>query len=450
MGKEVRKSKQMDMLNGSLTDKIVLFALPLAASSILQQLFNSADVAVAGRFAGSQALAAVGGNSYVINLLVNLFVGFSVGANVVIANYAGQGRKEKCQEAVHCVMALSVLCGVFLAFAGIFLAKPILRWMDTPAEVLPLATLYLRIYFGGMVFFMVYNFGAAVLRSAGDTKKPLYCLMFSGTVNVLLNLLLVIVFRLSVAGVAIATVTANAISAGLIVRFLTRAEETIRLDLKKLAFHKEEIVKVIRIGGPAGLQGMVFSLSNVCIQTAVNSFGTRAIAGSAAAANYEFFTYFATTSFTQACVTFTSQNYGARQYGRCIHVWKRSLLSGILCTGIMSAVFVLGRRFFVGIYTADPAAVQYGMARMTCVELFTWMPPIYEVTGGAMRGLGDSMMPAALTVFGSCVLRIVWIQTVFRYFQDFRVLMWVYPFTWVVTSTLVVGAYLIRRRKAFR
>lgn len=444
------KTKQMDMLHGSLADKIVLFALPLAASSILQQLFNSADVAVAGRFAGSQALAAVGGNSSVINLLVNLFVGFSVGANVVIANYIGQGREEKCQDAVHCVMALSAVCGIALIFIGIFLAEPILRWMDTPEDVLPLAVVYLRIYFGGMPFFMVYNFGSAVLRSIGDTNKPLYCLIFSGVINVLLNLLLVIVFRLSVAGVAIATVTANAVSAGMILFFLIHRDDVIRLDVKKLAFHKDEVVKVIRIGAPAGLQGMVFSLSNVCIQTAINSFGTSGIAGSAAAVNYEFFTYYVTSAFTQACVTFTSQNYGARQFDRCKKVFWMSLLMGIAGTGIMSVVFVLGRPFFLGIYTSDQAAVRYGVSRLLCVELFAWMPPVYEIAGGALRGMGYSMTPALLTVFGSCVLRIVWIQTVFQWIPRFETLMSVYPFSWIVTSVLVVSAYVIKRRKLFR
>ena len=271
-------SNQMDMLNGSIFDKILLFALPLAISSILQQLFNSVDVAVVGRFASSEALAAVGSNSSVISLLINLFVGISVGANVVIANYIGQGKTEKIQDAVHTVMIVSLISGVFLLVLGLMIARPILEIMGTPENVIDLAVLYLHIYFLGMPFLMIYNFGAAVLRSKGDTKRPLYCLIISGVINACLNLLFVIVFKLSVAGVAIATVIADGVSAVLIIYFLMNEEETIRLRLNKLKIKKSELIKVIKIGVPAGLQGVVFSVSNVCIQTAINSFGSDAVA----------------------------------------------------------------------------------------------------------------------------------------------------------------------------
>ena len=444
-----KKSKQVDMLRGSLADKIILFALPLAASSILQQLFNSADVAVAGRFAGSEALAAVGGNSPVINLIVNLFVGFSIGANVVIANAIGQGNKKKANRAAHTVISLAIICGIALIFIGNAVAAPILSMMDTPDNVLPLAVEYLRIYFCGMPFFMVYNFGSAVLRSIGDTKKPLYCLLVSGVINVALNLFLVIVCDLGVAGVAIATVTANAISASMIIFFLIHADETIRLDIKKLSLNKDEVINIVKIGAPAGLQGMVFSLSNVCIQAGINSFGTAGIAGSAAAVNYEFFTYFVTSAFTQACITFTSQNYGAKQYDRCKKILRVSLALAMVCTACMSIVFVLGKEFFIGIYTTDKDAMVYGVARLIRVGLLTALPPLYEVTGGALRGIGHSMTPAVLTVFGSCVLRIVWINTIFKMFSSFEILMAVYPFTWVVTSLLVIGTYFIVRKKEY-
>ena len=442
-----RQTGQMDMLNGPLMSRIILFALPLAASSILQQLFNAADVAVVGRFAGNQALAAVGGNSSVINLLVNLFVGFSVGANVVIARYIGEGKTEKIQSTVHTVISMALICGLILSVLGNVVAGPLLKLMNTPDEVLPLATVYLKIYFGGMPFFMLYNFGSAILRSIGDTQKPLYCLILSGFVNVGLNLLLVIVFKLSVVGVAIATVTANGVSAGLILLFLCRSKESIRLDLRRLKLCLEEAVKIVKIGAPAGLQGMVFSFSNVCIQSAINGFGTDAIAGSAAALNYEFFTFFVTSAFTQAAVTFTSQNYGARQYERCKSVWRISALLGVCGTGISCAVFVLGREFFLGLFAADAVAVSYGALRMLHIQVFSFMPPLYEVTGGVLRGMGYSMTPAILTMFGSCAVRVIWIYTVFAWKPTLRMLFWVYPFSWVITIALVVGAYVVISRK---
>ena len=447
---EKRRAGQMDMLNGPLTGKIVLFALPLAASSILQQLFNAADVAVVGRFAGNQALAAVGGNSSVINLLVNLFVGFSVGANVVIARYIGEGKTDKIHNTVHTVISMALICWAILAVLGNVVAEPLLKLMNTPTEVLPLAAVYLKIYFGGMPFFMVYNFGSAVLRSVGDTKKPLYCLILSGVINVGLNLLLVVVFQLSVVGVAVATVTANGVSAALILLFLRKSKESIRLDLRQLMLDREEMVKIIKIGAPAGLQGMVFSFSNVCIQSAINGFGTNAIAGSAAALNYEFFTFFVTSAFTQAAVTFTSQNYGARQYERCKRVWRISALLGVCGTGLLSIVFVSGRELFLSIFAADAAAVSYGAVRMLHIQVFSFMPPLYEVTGGVLRGMGYSMTPAVLTMFGSCAVRVIWIYTVFAWKPTLSVLFWVYPFSWIITITLVVGAYFLIGRKALR
>lgn len=440
-------NKQMDMLHGSLMDKLLLFSLPLAASSILQQLFNSADVAVAGRFAGSEALAAVGGNSSVINLLVNLFVGMSVGANVVIANYIGRQKLEQVKNAVHTAITLALLSGIFLLTLGLFIARPVLVLIDTPSDVLELAVVYLKIYFIGMPFVMVYNFGSAILRSIGDTKKSLYCLIVSGVVNVALNLLLVIMFHLSVVGVAVATVVANAISAGMILYFLTHGDEIIRVDMRRLTLKREQIWKIVRIGVPAGLQGMVFSLSNVCIQSAINSFGKHAVAGSAAALNYEYFTYFVTSAFTQAAVTFTSQNYAAKQYDRCKKVFRYSLLLGAVITGMMCAVFIVGRGFFISIYTNDAEAVQYAIIRLMHVELLEFMPCFYEVSGGALRGMGYSMLPAILTVFGSCGLRVAWIYTVFKRYADFGMLMNVYPFTWLVTTILVLGAYFMVQRK---
>lgn len=451
--KKVHKSEhtnQIDMLHGELFRKILTFAIPVAASSILQQLFNSADVAVVGRFAGSQAMAAVGGNSSVISLLINLFVGLSVGANVVIAHYIGQHNTEKVQEVIHTVMSMAIISGVFLMILGLCVAEPILRFMDTPEDVIGLATIYLRIYFVGMPFIMVYNFGSAILRSVGDTKRPMFALFIAGIVNICLNLLLVIVFHLSVAGVAIATVIADIISAGILLHYLTNESELLRFNLHKLTLKREHVLHVVRIGAPAGIQGMVFSLSNVCIQTAINGFGSDAVAGSAAAVNFEFFTYYVTSSFSQAAVTFTSQNYGAGQYDRCKKIFRVSLFSGVAATFLMSTAFILGRSFFIRFYTVDETVIEYALIRLLHVELFAFLPVLYEVGSGALRGIGYSLLPAILTLIGSCALRFVWVYTVFANHNSFDMLMNVYPISWVITATMVLGSYFVIRRKLFQ
>ena len=441
------KKKQMDMIHGSMFYKILFFALPLAASSILQQLFNSADVAVVGRFAGSAALAAVGGNSPVINLLINMFVGLSIGANVIIANFIGQGREDKVKEAVHTVMSVALISGVSLLVIGIIIAKPILLMINTPSEVINLAVLYLSIYFLGMPFVMVYNFGAAILRSTGETRKPLYCLIISGIINILLNLLLVIVFHLSVAGVAIATVIADGVSAFLVVYFLSHSDDAIRLNIRELSLNKEIVVKVIKIGAPAGLQGVVFSLSNVFIQSAINGFGTHAMAGSSAGLNYEYFTYYMINAFNQTAVTFTSQNYGAKDLERCKRAFRISLVTGMALTLVMSFIFVGATDFFAGIYTNDPVAIKYAIIRMKHVTLLECLTGVYEISGGALRGMGHSLLPALLTVIGSCGFRVVWLYTVFKVVPTFTMLMNVYPVTWVITGTMVMTSYLIIRKR---
>lgn len=441
------KKKQMDMIHGPMFYKILFFALPLAASSILQQLFNSADVAVVGRFAGSAALAAVGGNSPVINLLINMFVGLSIGANVIIANFIGQGREDKVKEAVHTVMSVALISGVSLLLIGIIIAKPILLMINTTSEVINLAVLYLRIYFLGMPFVMVYNFGAAILRSTGETRKPLYCLIISGIINILLNLLLVIVFHLSVAGVAIATVIADGVSAFLVVYFLSHSDDAIRLNIRELSLNKEIVVKVIKIGAPAGLQGVVFSLSNVFIQSAINGFGTHAMAGSSAGLNYEYFTYYMINAFNQTAVTFTSQNYGAKDLERCKRAFRISLVTGMALTLVMSFIFVGATDFFAGIYTNDPVAIKYAIIRMKHVTLLECLTGVYEISGGALRGMGHSLLPALLTVIGSCGFRVVWLYTVFKVVPTFTMLMNVYPVTWVITGTMVMTSYLIIRKR---
>ncbi len=437
-----------DMMHGPLLGKILWFSLPLAASSILQQLFNSADVAVVGRFAGSSALAAVGSSGAVINLLINLFTGLSVGANVVIAGYIGSGEKEKSRRAVHTSVMVAFLSGVFLLFLGIAVSKWVLIRMGTPADVLDEGILYLRLYFLGMPFFMLYNFGSAVLRSKGDTRRPLYALLVSGIINVLLNLFFVIVFHMGVAGVAVATVIANGVSAALVCRCLAGEEEALRLCWKDLAIDRTELIRIIRIGAPAGIQGLVFSLSNVCIQSGINSFGSDAVAGSAAAVNFEYFTYYTINAFVQAAVTFTSQNYGAGRYDRCKKVLGVCMCCAVGIAGAMSLIFVAGRESFIRIYAVDAAVVEYAMIRMFHVQLLEFMPAFYEVPGGALRGMGYSVLPSVISVLGSCGFRFVWIYTVFARVGGFGTLMNVYPATWILTGTAMMTAcFLISRRE---
>ena len=444
-------NRQMNMLSGPMLNNIILFALPIALSSTLQQLFNAVGVAVVGRFASSEALAAVGGNTPIITLMINLFTGISVGINAVLANYIGQRRsEEKIQDVVHTAVTLALIAGIVILILGEAIAAPILRLMQTPEEVLPLASLYLRIFLIGLPFLTLYDFGSAILRSVGDTRRPLYALLISEVVNIGLTLLLVIVFQMSVAGVAIATVVANAISAGIVFFFLIKEQMPIRVSLKKIGLRGEEVGRILRIGVPAGLQGVVFSLSNVTIQSGINSFGAMAIAGSSAAQNFEFFCYFLISGFAQAAVTFTSQNYGAMQFDRCKKAFRLCMICGVLACGGLSMLFIIGRVFFVQLYTVDPAVIEFAYQRMFHVLIFQMLCCTYEIGGSALRGLGRSMLPAVLTVLGTCVLRIIWIYTVFPIFGTFTSLMNVYPISWIITGSCVLAAYFIIRRKIFR
>ncbi len=443
------KSQQIDMLHSGLADKILLFALPLAVSSILQQLFNAVDIAVVGHFASSQAQAAVGCNGPVINLLLNLFIGISVGANVVIANYIGSQKKDKISGAVHTAMLIAIISGLILLVLGIAVSRPMLQLMDTPPDVLEGAVVYLRIYFLGMPFIMAYNFGAAILRSIGDTKRPMYCLVFSGMVNAGLNLLLVIQFKMGVAGVSIATVVSNIINAVLILFFLSREEEPVRLSIRQLRIQKEELAKMLRIGMPAGLQGMVFAVANAFIQTAVNGFGSNAAAGSTVTLNYEYVNYFIISAFNQAAVTFTSQNYGAGEYGRCKKIFRLCMAFSLAFSAMVSIVVLIGQDFFISLFTTDKAVIEYAAIKIQRMFTLNCMVSTYEISGAALRGMGYSMTPAMLTVFGTCVFRLAWIALVCQKYHTFGVLVSVYPISWVVTGAAVLAAYFILRKKAF-
>ena len=441
------RSNSIDMLNGPMGRKILFFALPIGLGSMIQQVFNAVDVAVVGQFCTNEALAAVGSNGSVIALILSIFIGISVGTNVVVANYIGRGADARIPAVVHTSMAVALICGFALLVAGQFIARPILELMSTPENVIDLSELYLKIYFLGMPFIMLYNFGAAVLRSIGDTKRPLISIVVAGVINAALNVFFVVCLGMSVDGVATATVISNVVSGFMVVRWLLKEEEPLTFHPKKLSIDGLELKKLIQIGVPSGLQGAVFSLSNVCIQSGINLLGSDAVAGSAVALNFEYMTYFALTGFNQAAMTFISQNYGAGKLDRCNRAFRLSMLYGILVCLILDLTFVLGRYLFVGIFTNDPVAAGYAYQRMIIVLLFQVMVCSYEITGSALRAFGYSMTPSVLTIIGTCMVRIVWVYTVYPGSGSFALLMAIYPISWIITGTLVVSAYIIIWKK---
>ena len=451
-GQAVKKpGYSIDMVNGPLAGKLLLFALPLMLSSLLQLLFNAADVVVVGRYAGKEALAAVGSNGSLINLLVNLFIGFSVGANVVVARDLGAGREEDVGKSVHTSVTLSLISGVVLMAAGTILARQLLVWTASPAEVIGLATVYLRIYFCGMPANMLYNFGAAILRAQGDTRRPLYFLSIAGVTNVALNLLFVIVLEMSVAGVALATIISQYISALLVLQCLIRDKGALRLDLKKLGLDKRVIIRICQVGLPAGFQGIVFSLSNVVIQSSINSFNSPAIvAGSSTSSNIEGFVYTGMNAIYQTCLTFTSQNYGA---GKCRRV-DRTLL---LCLGYVTAIgLALGNlAVFLGpqlasIYApGEPEVVAQAVLRLQYVCSLYFLCGIMDTMVGVLRGLGYSVVPMVVSMVGACVTRLVWVATIFQVYRSPEVLYLSYPVSWTITLTVHMLFFLFIRRHAY-
>lgn len=441
------KKKSMDMLNGPMFFKILMFAVPLALSSILQLLFNAADTIVVGRFAGSQALAAVGSNGALINLIVNAFMGLSIGANVIVARYRGQGNETRINKAVHTSVLVAFLSGVFLAFVGFFLAPKLLRLMSTPEDVINLSTLYIKIYFLGMPFTMLYNFGAAILRSIGDTKRPLIYLTIAGIVNVVLNLIFVIIFHLSVAGVALATVISQIVSSTLVILSLCHEQGALKLEWRKLAIDKECLIDITRIGLPAGLQGCIFSLSNVVIQSSINTFGSVVVAGNSAAANVESFIYVSMNSFHQAAVTFSSQNYGAKQYDRCD---RALILCGVTGAGVgagLGLLFIFFGRQLLSLYTTDPLVIEAGLIRMNYMFRFQAINGLMDIMVGGLRGIGYSVLPTIVSLTGVCAFRLLWIATIFQANPTISTLYLVYPVSWTITTTAHVICYLIVRKK---
>lgn len=435
------------MVHGPLLGKMLTFALPLMLSSVLQLLFNAADVIVVGRFAGSQALAAVGSTGSLINLLVNLFIGLSVGTNVLVARYLGGGDWDNCQETVHTSILLSVIGGAALVLVGVFLSRPLLRLMGSPSDVLDQATLYMQIYFAGMPVNMLYNFGSAVLRSTGDTKRPLYFLIIAGVINVALNLFTVIVLHMGVAGVAIATVASQAVSAILTLRCLIHMDGMCHVNLKKLHIYKDKLLQMIHVGLPAGLQGIVFSISNVLIQSSINSFGSVAMAGNTAASNLEGFLYVVMNSIYQTALSFASQNMGAKAYDR---LKKIAILSVIIVTvfGLAGGgILMLFRYPLLHIYSSADDVIAYGAIRMGVICLTYFICGIMDTMVGNLRGLGYSIMPMIVSLAGACGLRIIWIFTVFQWHHDLRTLYISYPVSWAVTALAHILCYIIVKKR---
>ncbi len=443
----MKQTKEMDMLNGGIAGKLILFAIPLACSSILQQLFNSADVAVVGRFAGDQALAAVGSCVALVGIFVNLIVGLSVGPNAVVANLIGQKKREKIGSMIHTILAFGIALGMVLMLSGMLSARIILEASGTPGSVLDMALLYIRIYFLSIPFMLIYNFGSAILRSYGDSRRPMYYLLLSGIVNVILNLILVICFELGVAGVGIATVISNVLSAALVVIHLYRREDEFQLRFGSLRIRWEDLKNVLLIGIPAGIQGAIFSVSNVFIQSGINSFGENAIAGSSLALNFEYFTYDIAAAFAQAAVTFTSQNYGARKLDRCKKVFWQCMLFGIVFTEILSVIFMIWDDFFVGIYTTSSAVAAFGISRMHHVCSLEGLTATYEVESAALRGMGKSLAPSIITVLGTVVFRLIWMVTVFRIVPTYEMLMNVYVASWIFTGVAIFIVYMIYMKR---
>lgn len=449
-GRQREKSYEIDMCHGPLLGKILIFSIPLILSGILQLLFNAADVVVVGRFAGSQSLAAVGSTSSLINLLTNVFIGLSVGANVLIARYYGAGQEKEVSDTVHTAVLLSIICGIILCVAGIALAGPLLELMGTPEDVLGKSIRYMRIYFLGMPVMLLYNFGSAILRAIGDTKRPLYYLTAAGAVNVALNLIFVIGWKMDVAGVALATIISQCISAGCIVGCLIKSKSCFRLCPAQMRIHKDKLIRIVKIGLPAGMQGAIFSISNVLIQSSVNSFGSVAMAGNTAAANVEGFVYTSMNAMHQTAVSFTSQNLGGKQYGRISRVLFQCLTIVMLIGLLMgNGVFLMGRRI-MGIYSTDSQVIEYGMLRLSVICTTYLLCGIMDTMVGAIRGLGYSVIPMIVSLVGACGLRIVWIMTVFQWKRSLFTLYISYPISWAITFMAHVICYIVIRKHVKR
>ena len=435
------------MCNGSIMDKLVSFSIPLMLSGILQLLFNAVDIVVVGKFTGSHALAAVGSTSALINLFINLFIGISLGANVMAGQYYAAERHKEMSETVHTSIMFALVSGIFMAFVGAFLAKWALRLMDTPDDIINLAALYMKIYFLGMPFFMMYNYGAAVLRAVGDTKRPIVYLVVAGVINAGLNMFLVIVFDLGVIGVGVATVISEMISCILVLRCLWKSEGSYQLRFSKLKIQWKYLRQLFKVGLPAGIQSIVINFSNVLLQSSVNSFGSVAMAGYTAANNIFGFLYATVNSFTQTCMSFTSQNYGVKKWKRMDKILVECVILSVGVTFTLgSAVYIFGDQL-LHIYTSDPTVVEWGMQVLLYTTVTYFLCGLMDLFPGAMRGMGYSTVPMILSIIGTVGIRIFWIYCIFPSHHSLDVLFISYPLSWTVTVIMqLICFYFVRKR----
>ncbi len=445
-----RSKYEIDMCNGTIMDKLISFSLPLMLSGILQLMFNAVDIVVVGRFSGSDALAAVGSTTALINMFVNLFIGISLGVNVLAARFYAAGREKEMSETVHTAIMFALISGIVMSFVGIGCAKIVLQWMDTPDNVIDMSTLYMRIYFVGMPFFMLYNYSAAVLRAIGDTKRPLLFLIISGMINAGLNLILVIVFHMGVAGVAIATVIAQFISCVLVLRCLWNAEGSYQLRFSKLTLKSFYLKQIFQVGIPAGIQSVVINFSNVLLQSSVNSFGSIAMAGYTAANNIFGFLYVAVNSVTQACMSFTSQNYGVAKKKRMDRVLIDCvILSVVVALVLGGGAYIFGDKL-LRIYTSDGEVVRCGMQILLYTTVTYFMCGLMDLLPGSMRGMGYSLVPMILSIVGTVGMRIVWIYGVFPSHRSLDVLFISYPASWIITILMQVVCFVFVRKKVHK
>lgn len=438
----------MDMLNGSIWNKLPRYALPVAATGILGQLFNASDLAIVGNFTGSDstvAVAAVGANSPVIGLILNFFIGIALGANIVIAHAVGRGDEKTIRKAVNTSVLMALAGGIAIAVAGEFCIEALLRLLNIPEDVFPYALLYIKIYLLGMPAILLYNFEAAIFRSIGDTKVPLGVLAVSGILNVALNLFFVIVLDMTVEGVAIATAVSNIVSAAILFVLLIKTDRSIHIDIRDIHFDKECFTKIIKIGLPAGLQSAVFAIANIVIQAAINSLGTVVIAASSAAFNIEIFAYYVLNSFSQACTTFVGQNYGAGQIKRCRKILLLCILEDALASATVIILVLLSGRLLLSIFSSDPQVIEIGYTRLLIILSAYTFSMLYENMSGYLRGFGDSLIPAVLTVIGVCAVRITWIYTVFQAYRTFTSILIAYPVSLSATALLIFTALMIYR-----
>ena len=442
--------KNIDMVNGSLFKSIWLYAIPVIMSGVLQLLFNAADLVVVGQYCGSVSVAAVGATGALINLIVNLFIGLSVGVGVTVATALGAGNREQVSQTVHTAVPMALIGGVALMGIGTVLTYPMLRWMATPADVIDLSAIYMKIYFVGMPAGLVYNYGSAILRSDGDTKRPLYYLTAAGVLNVGLNIFFVVSFHMDVAGVALATALSQTVSAALVVRALVKNQGACHLELREMHIYKKPLLRICRIGFPAGMQGAMFSVSNVIIQSSINSFGSVVVAGNSAGANIEGFTFISMNAFNQTGMNFIGQNYGAGKTERLRRIRRYCLLDVILVGLVMGVGSYLFARELLGIYITDsPAAIDYGVIRMKWICLPYALNGLHDVMTGILRGYGYSLAPMVVTVLCICVLRIVYIYTLFRIprFHTLDMLYATYPISWIITFAALMLCYVLLTRK---